>query len=69
MSKEKTSFMRRTAHDVDMIDLYNAEIVEIKVDRAGKTWINVDGKCLLRIGYSPRIISEFPNGINHSFEG
>tara|TARA_Y100000034_G_scaffold113340_1_gene148250 strand:+ start:99 stop:257 length:159 start_codon:yes stop_codon:yes gene_type:complete len=33
-----------------MIDLTKADHVEIFMDQQHKLWVNVDGKCLLRVG-------------------
>lgn len=33
-----------------MNDLHEANTVEIEVDNTGKLWVNIDGKCALRIG-------------------
>lgn len=33
-----------------MIDLLKAKAVHFYVDQTGKTWLNVDGECVLRIG-------------------
>ena len=34
----------------DMTDLISADHVEIFMDSQHKLWVNVDGKCLLRVG-------------------
>jgi hypothetical protein len=33
-----------------MIDLLQAKIIDLTCDETGKVWVNVDGKCLIRIG-------------------
>ena len=33
-----------------MIDMLDAEKVEVLLDDTGKLWVNVDGACRLRIG-------------------
>ena len=33
-----------------MIDMLDAESVEVLLDDTGKLWVNVDGACRLRIG-------------------
>lgn len=33
-----------------MIDLEKATIIDLTCDETGKVWVNVDGKCLVRIG-------------------
>lgn len=35
-----------------MLDLENADAVEFMVDTTGKVWLNVDGKCVVRIGHA-----------------
>lgn len=39
-----------------MIDLIEAEKVDITVDFSGKIWINVNDKCLLRIGKAGNVL-------------
>lgn len=34
-----------------MQDAFSAETVEIQVDNTGKLWVNIDGRCALRIGH------------------
>lgn len=34
----------------EMIDLTDAEHVQVYIDQKRKVWVNVDGICLLRIG-------------------
>ena len=41
-----------------MIDLLDATEVEFYVDNTGKCWLNVDGKCLVRIGHAKKIYTE-----------
>lgn len=45
-------------HDFDMVDLHTVEEVEVSIDDTGKLWINVNGKCLLRVGKPARITIE-----------
>ena len=33
-----------------MVDLLDATIIDLTCDETGKVWVNVDGKCLVRIG-------------------
>jgi Lon protease-like protein len=33
-----------------MVDMLDAEVVEVTLDQFGKLWVNVDGVCRLRIG-------------------
>lgn len=39
-----------------MDDRLNANSVEITVDSTGKVWVNIDGKCALRIGHAKVVI-------------
>lgn len=39
-----------TTQDFEMIDLLRAEELEVISTKDGKVWINLNGKCLLRIG-------------------
>lgn len=41
----------RLTLDFEMIDLKEAAQVEMIRDRNGKVWINLNGKCLLRVGH------------------
>jgi len=34
---------------MDMVDIHEPEIVVIAIDHDGTLWVNVDGKCRLRI--------------------
>ena len=36
--------------DLKIVDLATAGVVELTVDDTGKVWVNVDGKCRLRVG-------------------
>lgn len=45
-----------TRDDDSMIDMLDAGTVEIEIDETGKMWINVDGRCRLRIGAAETII-------------
>jgi hypothetical protein len=38
-----------------MTDLQEVNTVEISVDQTGKLWINIDGKCALRIGHCAEV--------------
>jgi hypothetical protein len=42
----------------EMIDLTEAGVIEISCDDTGKLWVNVNGKCLLRIGRADVITLE-----------
>lgn len=43
-----------------MNDILSANIVEITIDKTGKLWVNVDGKCQLRIGQVHDVRYEVP---------
>lgn len=49
---EKTEALSKNFSDISttMIDIQDVDTVEIFIDHAGKLWINVDGRCRLRIG-------------------
>ena len=36
--------------EAGMTDLFDGGVVEIEIDSNGKLWVNVDGRCRLRIG-------------------
>ena len=43
--------------EIDMLDISEPEHVEVRIDYEGAIlWINVDGKCALRISRIPEII-------------
>lgn len=42
---------------IKMIDLLEAIEVEFYVDSTGKVWLNVDGKCAVRIGRAEKIVT------------
>jgi hypothetical protein len=41
-------------------DVIEADTVEIQIDDTGKIWVNIDGRCALRIGHAKTIISDDP---------
>ena len=43
---------------LELQDALKAEVVEITVDDTGKLWVNVDGRCVLRIGHCDSVIAE-----------
>lgn len=43
-----------------MDDRIDANAVEFTVDETGKVWVNVDGKCVLRIGHAKHVIADDP---------
>jgi hypothetical protein len=44
-----------TYQDFKMVDLLDATEVEFHVDVTGKCWLNLNGKCLLRVGRARHI--------------
>lgn len=44
----------------DLQDALDAGTVEILVSHAGKFWINIDGKCALRIGKVKEVVLDAP---------
>jgi hypothetical protein len=38
-----------------MTDLLDATIIDLTIDETGKIWVNVDGKCLVRIGKAKHV--------------
>jgi hypothetical protein len=43
-----------------MDDRLDANIVEVTVDSTGKLWVNVDGRCALRIGHCKLVVYDDP---------
>lgn len=43
-------------HDFEMIDLKAASQVEVVIDQNNKVWVNLNGKCLLRVGLSRDVV-------------
>lgn len=43
-----------------MVDLLDADEVEIFIDDTGKLWVNVDQQCALRIGHVKKVVSDSP---------
>lgn len=43
-----------------MDDRVGAKEVEVIVDNLGKVWVNVDGKCALRIGHADVVTCDDP---------
>lgn len=41
-----------------MVDLHKGSVVQFSVDTRGKLWVNVDGKCVLRIGKVDTVVFE-----------
>lgn len=46
--------------DFKMIDLLEAESVELVVDEQNKFWINIDGKCAVRVGKIKHLDIDLP---------
>jgi hypothetical protein len=44
----------------EMQDAFEAGDVQIQISHAGKLWINIDGKCALRIGSIRKLALEAP---------
>lgn len=44
-----------------MIDMLAANSVQVLVDTTGKLWVNIDGKCELRIGHCKLIVLDDPD--------
>lgn len=44
-----------------MVDIFDTNHVEVLIDQTNKLWINVRGKCLLRIGQVDKIEIDLPN--------
>jgi len=53
-----------TRNDDSTIDMLDAETVEIEIDETGKMWINVDGRCRMRIGKVETIVIDHRSLIN-----
>lgn len=43
-----------------VIDLLNAEHVECTVDQTNKVWINIDGRCVVRVGHAEAVVMDDP---------
>ena len=43
-----------------MVDIVLAGAVDITLDQFGKLWVNVDGKCVLRIGHCNTVTMDDP---------
>lgn len=40
---------------INLLDLQEALIVELEVDAQNKVWLNIDGKCAVRIGQADAV--------------
>ena len=49
--------------DFEMLDLREASQVQIRTDRNGKVWVNLNGKCLLRVGHAYDIVMELEHEV------
>lgn len=45
----------KNTQDFELVDLLGAEEVEVLISQKGRLWINVNGKCLLRVSKPERI--------------
>lgn len=45
---------------IKMIDMLDASNVEVLIDCTNKLWINVEGKCILRIGQIDEVRIDLP---------
>jgi hypothetical protein len=50
----------RDPQEKQLIDLVEALDVEVMIDHTNKLWVNVSGKCLLRIGHVDKITLDSP---------
>ena len=58
----------RTIHDVknfSMLDIVDAMEVEFVADQFGKVWLNVDGRCVARIGRVDIVATDDPERGRH----
>lgn len=45
-----------------MLDLTNCKSISLEVDRTGKLWVNVDGKCAVRVGKAENVSIDIDSG-------
>lgn len=50
--------------DFEMVDLRDVMVVDIVVDETNKLWVNVNGKCLLRVGKALNLTLSIKGKIN-----
>lgn len=46
-----------------MDDRIKVNSVEFVVDTHGKVWLNVDGVCVFRAGFTPLLVIDLPSGL------
>ncbi len=51
-----------------MLDLLKAQVVEVRMSREGVLWVNVDGKCAVRIGEVKNLVID-QDTVNKSITG
>lgn len=44
----------------EMFDRIEARVVEFTTDETGKCWLNIDGRCIARVGFVEQIIIDGP---------
>ncbi len=50
----------RITRDIEMLDLATCEGLELVVDGSGKAWVNLDGRCIIRVGKASVVYVEKP---------
>lgn len=51
-----------------MLDLLKAQVVEVRMSHEGVLWVNVDGKCAVRIGETENLVID-QDTVNKSVTG
>ena len=52
-----------------MQDLRDVQDVEVSVDGTGKLWVNIEGRCVLRVGHARLVIFDDPvRGLDTVYE-
>lgn len=51
-----------------MLDLLKAQVVEVRMSHEGVLWVNVDGKCAVRIGEVENLVID-QDTVNKSITG
>lgn len=52
----------KVTRDIEMLDLLSCEGIELCSDGNGKVWINLDGRCIIRIGKADLVTVEMKRG-------
>lgn len=52
-----------------MDDKLSADVVSIQVDSTGKVWVNVNERCVLRIGHVENLVLDIPTGTKFDDSG